>query len=197
VDLTIGEPPEAVIEFNYPFEPNETNADWIKVFAEILKDFYRLAVHPGDADRILVLALTRHPRDYIASSAGRYGVDLDSDRVSLTAEAAAALPRSAAAVIGDELRDHHVVASRLWALDVDDDLRISVFLVDPIAGPSNSLVALAVLPRSDASPLPRSGPRASLGPGCSRRALESSRCEPNQRAPLHLVPTREVRDSVG
>jgi hypothetical protein len=158
VDLAIGEPPEAVIEFNYPCEPIEANAEWTKAFAEILKDLYRLGVHPGDADRILVLALRQHPRDYMASSAGRYGVDLDSDRVSLTAEAAAAFPRSAAAVIGDELRDHQVVASRLWALDVDDDLRISVFLVDPIAGPSNSLVALAVLPRSDASPLPRSGP---------------------------------------
>jgi hypothetical protein len=60
VDLAIGEPPEAVIEFNYPCEPIETNAVWTKAFAEILKDLYRLAVHPGDADRILVLALRQH-----------------------------------------------------------------------------------------------------------------------------------------
>jgi hypothetical protein len=169
-----------LIEFNYPREPNESNAAWTRVFGEILKDFYRLAVHPGDADRILVLALTRHLRVYMASSAGRYGVDLDSDRVSITAEAAAALPRSAAAVIGDELRDHHVEASRLWALDVDDDLRISVFLVDLVTGPSNSLVAFAVLPRSGASPLPRSVPvpRAAEGglgtPSKAQDATQSS-----------------------
>lgn len=157
VDLAIGEPPEAVIELNYPGEQHETNASWTWVLGEILTDFYRLAVYPGEVDRIVVLALTRRARESLSSSVGRFGIDLDNDHVSLNAEAAAALPHTEG-VISDELRDHPVVASRLWALDVDEDLRISVFLVDAVAGPSNSLVAFAVMPRSDRLPLPRSGP---------------------------------------
>lgn len=156
VDLAIGEPPEALIEFNYPCEPNETNAELTKVFAEILKDFYRLAAHPGEVDRIYVLALTRRLRSSLPSWAGQYGVDLDSDEVSIRSEAAAALPSSAAGVVGDELRGHPVSAVRLWALDVDEDLRINVFKVDPVVGPSNSHVASAVIQQKAIAPFLRS-----------------------------------------
>jgi hypothetical protein len=173
VDLAVGEPPEAVIEFNYPREPNETSTGWTQVFGEVLKDFYRLAVHPGDVDRIYVLALSRLQQSPLATSAGRYGVDLNSERISLNADAAAALPRSAAGVIGDDLRGHPVNATRLSALDVDEDLRISVFLVDRVPAPSNSMVALAIVPRSDESPLPRSGPELTPRPTESARAASS------------------------
>jgi hypothetical protein len=79
VDLAVGEPSEAVIEFNYPREPNETAAEWTQVFGEVLKDFYRLAVHPGDIDRIYVLALARRQQSSLATSAGRYGADVFND----------------------------------------------------------------------------------------------------------------------
>lgn len=158
LDLVVGEPPEAVVEFSYPGEPNKTNAAQTTVLAEILKDFYRLAAHPGNCDRICVLALTRSLRGALASSGIRYGVDLDNVQISINAQAAAAFPRSSSGVMGDELRDHPVRASRLSAVDVDEDLRIIVFLVDPVAGPSNSIVALAVMTRSDATLFPGSGP---------------------------------------
>jgi hypothetical protein len=160
VDLAIGEPPAAVIEFKYPREPKEKNAAWTMTLGEVLKDFYRLAVHPGDTDRIFVLAATRRLRDYLGGAAGRYGMDLDRDHVSLEASAAAILPRSAATVIGDELREHHVTATRLHVVDVDEELRISVYMVDAVAGPSNSRVAIAALPRADGAPLARSTPMA-------------------------------------
>lgn len=167
VDLAIGEPPEAVIEFKYPREPNEKNAAWTMVLGEVLKDFYRLALHPGAGDRLFVLAATSRLREYLRRSAARYGMDLDRDHVSLEASAAAVLPRTAADVIGAELREHHVTASRLHVLDVDDELRISVYLVDPVAGPSNNSAAIAAVLLTDVGPLPRPGPIPKVAEGAS------------------------------
>ena len=168
IDLVVENPPAAVIEFKYPREPNEKNAAWTMVLGEVLKDVYRLAVYPGDADRIFVLATTSRLREYLSRSVGRYGMDLDRDHVSLEAAAAAVLPRTAASIIGAELREHHVTATRLHVMEVDSELRVSVYLVDPVAKPSNGLVALAAVPRSDVAP--RSGPIHSA----SERALAES-----------------------
>lgn len=48
VDLVVGQPPSAAIEFKYPREPVETNAAWTHQLGEMLKDIYRLAALPTE-----------------------------------------------------------------------------------------------------------------------------------------------------
>lgn len=114
VDLAVGgEPPAALIEFKYPREPNEQNAAWTMARGEVLKDFYRLAAYPGDADRLFVYVETSRLRRYMAGRAKDHGLDLDADRVALRPVDAARLPSTAAQVIGAELAQHTVTARRI------------------------------------------------------------------------------------
>lgn len=136
VDLVIGgEPPTALIEFKYPREPNEKNAAWTMALGEVLKDLYRLAAYPGEADRLFVYAETNRLQRYMAGAARRYGLDLDADPVSLQPVNAGRLPTTAAQIIGADLAANHVTAHRLAVIDVDAALRLSVYAVDPFAGP--------------------------------------------------------------
>lgn len=133
VDLVAGgTPPGALIEFKYPREPNEKNAAWTMVLGEVLKDFYRLAVHPKPADRLFVYAETERLRRYMAGAGARYGLDPHADHVTLSPADAARLPTTAATVIGTDLAAHHVTARRLASLTVDADLSLSVYTVDPL-----------------------------------------------------------------
>lgn len=143
VDLVVGEPARAIIELKYPREPSEKNAAWTMTLGEVLKDFYRLAVYPGPVDRLFVLAATSRLKTYLRSSADRYGMDVDRDRVELGPAAAAALPRTAASIIGAELAAHHLTANRIFSLAVDDNLHLGIYLVDPIANPNDPMVGLA------------------------------------------------------
>jgi hypothetical protein len=101
IDLVVGgDRPVALIEFKYPREPNLVNAAWTMTLGEVLKDFYRLAAHPGVVDRVFVYVETAHLRRYMAGVAARHGVDLDVDAVVLEPVQVAALPRTATSIIG-------------------------------------------------------------------------------------------------
>jgi hypothetical protein len=142
IDLVAGgRPPAALIEFKYPREPNEKNAALTMAMGEVLKDFYRLAVYPGRADRLFVYAETARLRRFMADSAVRYGPVLDADHVTLRPAEAARLPTTAARIIGAELAAHHVTARRIALVPVDDALRLSVYAVDPLGHPPGPVPA--------------------------------------------------------
>ncbi|GAB2966449.1 hypothetical protein GCM10027184_13760 [Saccharothrix stipae] len=133
VDLVVGRPsPVALIELKFPREPNEVNAAWTMALGEVLKDFYRLAAYPGEVDRIFVYVEGDRLRRYMAGAARRFGVDLDTDTVALTPAAVAGLPATALGIIGPDLVRHHVTATRLAVIPVDDTLRLAIYHVDPL-----------------------------------------------------------------
>jgi hypothetical protein len=81
VDLAVGgQPPSALVEFKIPREPSEKNAAWTMVLCEVLKDLYRLASCPGEVDRLFVYLESARLQRYMASSADRYGLRLDTRR---------------------------------------------------------------------------------------------------------------------
>ncbi|WP_197285705.1 hypothetical protein [Nocardiopsis sp. NRRL B-16309] len=131
IDLVVGQPPSAFIEFKYPREPNEKNAAWTMTLGEVLKDFYRLAACPGAAERLFVYVETPRLRRYMAGIAQRHGIALDVDEVVLPPDAMAQLPMTARRSIGVELPTSYVRARRSVAVDVDDGLRLNVYQVDP------------------------------------------------------------------
>lgn len=137
VDLVVGQPPVALIEFKYPREPNEKNAAWTMTLGEVLKDLYRLAAFPGRTDRLFVYVETSRLRHYMAGAARRHGFDLDSKHVALRPAMAAGLPETAARIIGRELAAHEVTARRVVLLDIDDGLRLAVYDVDALDGMSD------------------------------------------------------------
>lgn len=144
IDLVAGgEPPEVVIELKYPREPNVKNAAWTMMLGEVLKDLYRLAVVPGDVERLFVYAETRQLRDYMDRVARRGGMDLDVDNVVLRPEIAQALPTTAAVIIGTELAAHHATAKRIATHEVDGDLRLAVYQVDALGVPPTPAAEVA------------------------------------------------------
>jgi hypothetical protein len=145
VDLVAGGmPPTALIEFKFPREPNEKNAAWTMALGEVLKDFYRLAVCPGPVDRLFVYVETARLRRYMAGAAMRYGLGLDVDRVALRSAEAAQLPTTAAQKIGADLAANHVTAERIESIDIDEALRLSVYVVDSLgASPDPAAARLA------------------------------------------------------
>lgn len=146
IDLVAGgPPPEVFIELKYPREPTEKNAAWTMALGEVLKDLYRLAVAPGEVDRLFVYAETARLRRYMASSATRYGLDLDVDEVTLTPDAASRLPTTAAVIIGSELAAHRITATRIAIHEVDSDLRLTVYQVDALGVPPTPAAALAAV----------------------------------------------------
>lgn len=131
IDLVAGGPPPAAfLEFKYPREPVEKNAAWTMMLGEVLADFYRLAACPGPVDRLFVYVESDRLHRYIARAAGRYGIRLDVDYVSLRPDDAVRLPATAARSIGRGLAQYHVSAGRLVVIDVDETLRLSVYAVD-------------------------------------------------------------------
>lgn len=134
IDLVVGKPPVALIEFKYPREPNEVNAAWTMALGEVLKDLYRLASFPGAVDRLFVYVETSRLRRYMAGAAQRYGLNLDTQHVVLHPDDAKRLPTTAAQIIGTDLATHHVTAERTTLIDIDDDLRLAVYHVDPVEG---------------------------------------------------------------
>jgi hypothetical protein len=133
VDLVVGgEPPAAPLAFKFPREPNETNGPRTMLLGHVLKDLYRLAAYPGDADRLFVYVQTAGLRAYMAGVARKYDIDLDRSQVELTATKVAKLPPTAAQIIGPELAGHNVVARRIALTAVDEPLRLAVYAVDPI-----------------------------------------------------------------
>ncbi|WP_367129166.1 hypothetical protein [Saccharothrix sp. HUAS TT1] len=133
IDLVVGRPsPVALIELKFPREPNEVNAAWTMALGEVLKDFYRLAAYPGGIDRIFVYVEGTRLRRYMAGAAQRYGVDLDTDTVALTPASTAGLPATALGIIGPDLARHHVTATRLSVIPIDDTLRLAVYHVHPL-----------------------------------------------------------------
>ena len=99
---------------------------------ELLKDLYRLTVYPGHVVRLFVYVESTRLRTYMAGAARRYGLDLDTDDVTLHPTDAARLPTTAARIIGSELAAHHVTANRVALEQIDDTLRLAVYTVDPI-----------------------------------------------------------------
>jgi hypothetical protein len=102
------------------------------LLGHVLKDLYRLAAYPGDADRLFVYVQTAGLRAYMAGVARKYDIDLDRSQVELTATKVAKLPPTAAQIIGPELAGHNVVARRIALTAVDEPLRLAVYAVDPI-----------------------------------------------------------------
>lgn len=152
-------PPAALVEFKFPREPSEKNAPWTMVLGEVLKDFYRLASCPGDPDRLFVFVESSRLRTYLAGAAERYGLRLDADRVELRLDAdrvelrpaaAAQLPTTAAQIVGTDLAACQVTAQRMHMLDIDDALRLSVYLVDGLDAPPGPTPAAVV----SESPIP-------------------------------------------
>jgi len=187
VDLAIGLPtPTALLEFKFPREPNELNAAWTMALGEVLKDFYRLASCPGDLDRLFIYVETPRLRQYMAGAARRYGLDLDVDHVALRPDDAARLPTTAAQIIGAELAAHHVTAHRLHVLDVDDNLRLMVYLVDALTSPPNAaarqLAATSTTPNQALLPPQPTAPQGPPAPtfrgtrdGARREILQAAR----------------------
>jgi hypothetical protein len=185
VDLVAGgEPPTALIEFKYPREPNDKNAAWTMALGEVMKDVYRLAACPGAADRLFVYAETSRLRGYMAASAQRYGLDLDVDDVILRPADAARLPITAAQIIGTDLASHHVTARRMAWIDVDEGLRLSVYVVASRGSvdPSHAEIAIDDLPEpaaiadlDEAIDEPVTEPSAETRNGARREILEAIR----------------------
>lgn len=84
-------------------------------------------------DRLFVYVETPTLHRYMAGAAKRYGLHLDVDDVALHPADAARLPGTAARIIGTDLAEHHVSAHRLTPIDIDETLRLSVYLVAPLA----------------------------------------------------------------
>ncbi|SDI97970.1 hypothetical protein SAMN05192558_104219 [Actinokineospora alba] len=118
---------------------------------EVLKDLYRLAAYPGEADRLFVYVESTRLRTYMAGAARRYGLDLDADEVALRPADAARLPTTAAKIIGADLAAHHVVARRTSLIDIDAGLRLAVYQVDPL-GARPDLIAGSVATAERAVP---------------------------------------------
>lgn len=143
-----------LIEFKFPREPNEQNAAWTMALGEVLKDFYRLAAFPGRAERLFVCVETARLRRYMTGAAQRYGITIHAEQVVLRPADAVRLPSTAAQIIGAELAAHHVDARRITLLDVDDELRLAVYEVDPLgASPDPAVGRLAAADTSDDSAL--------------------------------------------
>lgn len=143
IDLVIGRPPAALIEFKYPREPEEKNAAWTMALGEILKDLYRLASFPGTASRLFVYVETTRLHRYMAGAAQKYGLDLNTQHVVLRPSDAARLPGTAARIIGTDLAAHHVTAQRTALLNIDNDLKLAVYSVEPLgAQPASAAEAL-------------------------------------------------------
>ena len=133
VDLAVGLPvPVALIEVKFPREPKEVNAAWTMTLGEVLKDFYRLAAYPGEVDRVFVYVEGASLRRYMAGATRRYGVELDTDMVTLAPAAITRLPTTALETIGEDLSRHRVTARRLALIAVDDTLRLAIYHVDPL-----------------------------------------------------------------
>lgn len=144
IDLAVGEPETAFIEFKYPREPAEKNAAWTMTLGEVLKDLYRLAAYPGQVDRIFVYAESRRLRDYMTASSQRYGVDIDRTDVSITPAQAGLLPATATAILG-HLSESKVTATRLTIAEIDDGLRLAVYRVDEATIPADSTASTVQL----------------------------------------------------
>lgn len=196
VDLAVGgEPPSALIEFKFPREPTEQNAAWTMALGEVLKDFYRLATCPGDADRLFVYIETNRLRRYMAGAADRYGLDLDVEQVALHPADAARLPTTAARIIGVELAAHHVVAQRIRLVTIDDGLRLALYVVDPLGKPHGEAARLAVEESSPAPPnLPQSGSHELADNRPSRN--QSSANQDSQTAPTRNGARREILEAI-
>lgn len=153
IDLAVGRPVSAAVEFKFPREPVEKNAAWTMVLGEVLKDFYRLAACPGDMDRLFVYVESARLRRYMANSAVRYGLRLDAENVALHPADAARLPATAAGTIGKALPGSTVTARRLYCLPVDGTVRLAVYAVDALdqagsdAGSAGNDPAAAAWPR--------------------------------------------------
>jgi hypothetical protein len=163
VDLVVGRPPVAVIEFKFPREPNEQNAAWTMALGEVLKDLYRLAVFPGRVDRLFVYVETPRLRRYMAGAARRYGLDLDVEQVVLRPDDAARLPTTAGQIIGADLAAHHVKAGRIFLGDIDEALRLAVYRVDSFGTSPDSTVSRLATEGTESDPVgavPAAGPSA-------------------------------------
>lgn len=84
IDLLVGrDRPAASIELKYPPEPNPANAAWTMPLDEVLREFYRLAGHPGAVDRVIVYVETDPLRRYLTGAARRNGIDRHGDTIML------------------------------------------------------------------------------------------------------------------
>lgn len=129
IDLAVGQPPAVLVEFKYPREPTEKNAAWTMTLGEVLKDFYRLAAYPGPVTRVFAYAESRRLRRYMLGAAERYGLDIDRSAIAISPAAVDALPNTARDIIGAASATP-VTARRLTVAEVDEDLRLSVYIVD-------------------------------------------------------------------
>ncbi|HEX7303810.1 DUF7669 domain-containing protein [Lentzea sp.] len=166
VDLAVGWPePAALIELKFPREPHATNAPRTMVLGNLLKDFYRLAACSGEVDRIFVYVENDVLRRYAAGTARRHGLRLDTDTVTLAPAAIAGLPATALQSIGTDLARHHVTASRLAVIPIDDELRLDVYLVDPLTHtpePVRTPSPRTPSPRTPSPRMPRNGARQEI-----------------------------------
>jgi len=134
VDLVIGDPTTTAVEFKFPREPVAKNAAWPQTLGEIAKDYYRVAVLPADVQtRLCVLVSTARLRRYLRSVADRCGVDMLAPRVHLAPERVLRLPQTALRVLGDWARTVEVTAHMLPIAEIDSDLWLQPYRVDPAA----------------------------------------------------------------
>lgn len=188
VDLVAGDdPPTALLEFKFPREPSETIGPRTMLLGHVLKDLYRLAVYPGDADRLFVYVQTAGLRAYMIGAAKKYDLDLDRDRVKLAATSVAKLPPTAAQIIGPELAAHDVVARRIALVTVDDTLRLAVYAVDPIA--------TAVSPTQRATPTHTGTQAQAALAGEHQRATVRTGARQEILDAIHAILTRSGNDT--
>lgn len=154
IDLVVDDHPPVVIEFKFPREPNEKNAAWTMALGEVLKDFYRLAAFPGVAKRLFVYVETARLRRYMTGAARRYGMTIEGERISLRPADTAKLPTTAAQIIGAELAAHHVQAWRDVLIEVDGELRMAVYEVDPLGAPPGPASASLAADDASGDPMP-------------------------------------------
>jgi hypothetical protein len=160
VDLAVGQPPGTLVEFKYPREPRDTNAAWTMTLGEVLKDFYRLSAYPGRVTRVFAYAESRRLRRYMLGAAEKYGIDIDRLTFTIAPATVAALPNTARDIIGPASATP-ITAKRLTVVEVDEDLRLSVYLVE---GPPGHITAEAAALSS-----PEVGEASSEGPAAERR----------------------------
>jgi hypothetical protein len=135
VDLVVGDPVTAAVEFKYPREPSETNAAWTMHLGEVIKDFYRLAALPPDVDdRLCVQVVSTRLRRYLDNSADRHRLTIGAhggETTAFTPEAIRGLPETARRVLGTWADvTWPVRATCTTVLPIGPNLRLFVHRVD-------------------------------------------------------------------
>lgn len=142
IDLAVGRPVMAAVEFKFPREPVATNAAWTQHLGELLKDFYRLAHLPMHvSERWCVQVISERMRRYLDGVADRCGVRLAmtaGETTVLEPGIHGVLPATAARLVSPWVNSEAVTARCTDVLAAGAGLRLVLHRVDASAPATSS-----------------------------------------------------------